>query len=88
MKKRPFALDFCTPSPRQRRLIRGRLSVRGNGRLGQFVEQRLCLFEVGRVEAFGETAVGRRGEIVRFRAVAPVAARSGKANGERRLGER
>jgi len=56
MKKRPFALDFCAPSPPQRRLIRGRLSLRGNRRLGQFVEQRLGLFEVGRIEAFGKPA--------------------------------
>ena len=56
MKKRPFALDLCTSSPPQRRLIGGYLSLRGNGRLGQLVEQRLGLFEVGRVEAFGEPA--------------------------------
>jgi hypothetical protein len=58
MKKRPFALDFCTPSPPQR-LIRGRSSLCGNGRLGQFVEQRLGHFEVGGIEAFGKPAEDR-----------------------------
>src|SRR6516164_8456004 len=56
MKKRPFALDFRTSSPPQRRLIRGHLSLGGNGRLGEFVEQRLGLFEVGGIEPFGKPA--------------------------------
>src|SRR5689334_18059985 len=29
----------------------------------QLVEQRLCLFEIGRVEAFGEPAVDRREQV-------------------------
>jgi hypothetical protein len=33
--------------------------LRGNRRLGQFVEQRLGLFEVGGVEAFGEPGEDR-----------------------------
>src|SRR5258707_12286938 len=35
----------------------------GNRRLRQFVEQRLGLFQVGCVEAFGEPAVDRRQQI-------------------------
>ena len=38
----------CTYSP-----------LRGNRRLSQFVEQRLGLFEIGGVEAFGEPGVDR-----------------------------
>ena len=36
-----------------------RLSLRGNGRLGQFVEQRLGLFEVGGIEPFCKPAEDR-----------------------------
>ena len=32
----------------------------------QFVEQRLCLFQIGGVEALGEPAVNRREQIARF----------------------
>src|SRR6516225_1389374 len=56
MKKRPFALDFWRRAPPQRRLIGGYSSLRGNRRLSQFVEQRLGLFEVGGIEAFGKPA--------------------------------
>ena len=41
------------------RLIGVYSSLRGNGRLGQFVEQRLGLFEVGGIEAFGKPGVDR-----------------------------
>ena len=34
--------------------------------LSQFVEQRLCLFEIGRVEAFGEPAIDRGEEVAGF----------------------
>jgi hypothetical protein len=49
----------------------------------QFVEQRLCLFEIGRVEAFGEPAVDRREEVSGFGAAALVAisGRGGSARG-------
>ena len=47
----------------------------------QFVEQRLCLFEIGRVEAFGEPAVDRREEIAGFGAPALVAPEPGEARG-------
>jgi len=40
----------------------------------QFVEQRLCVFEVGGIEAFGEPAVDRREQVVRFGAATLVAA--------------
>ena len=35
------------------------LSFSGNGRLSQFVEQRLSLFEVGRIEPFGKPTIDR-----------------------------
>src|SRR5215472_3123959 len=44
------------------------------GQSGQFVEQRLCFFQVRRAEAFGEPAVDRRKKIARFAAAALVAA--------------
>jgi hypothetical protein len=47
----------------------------------QFVEQRLCLFKIGRVEAFGEPAVDRREEAAGFGAAALVAAEPGEACG-------
>src|SRR6516162_1949497 len=46
----------------------------------EFVEQRLCLFEVGRAEAFGEPAVDRREQIAGFAATALVAAEPGEAH--------
>src|SRR5262249_4247170 len=45
------------------------------------VEQRLCLFQVGGVEAFGEPAVDRREKIAGFGAAALVAAEPGEAWG-------
>src|SRR5215472_11813819 len=51
-------------------------------RLGtQFVEQRLCVFEVGGIEAFGEPAVDRREQVVRFGAATLVAAEPSEARG-------
>src|SRR5437764_3463100 len=47
----------------------------------QFVEQRLRLFEIGRVEAFGEPAVDRREKVAGFGVAALVAAEVGKAHG-------
>src|SRR5262249_22731559 len=47
----------------------------------QLLEQRLRLFEVGRVEALGEPAVYRRKKITGFGAPALVAAEPGKACG-------
>ena len=53
-----------------------------SGRLRtQLVEQRLCVFEVGGVEAFGEPAVDRREQVERFGAATPVAAEPGEARG-------
>jgi len=40
----------------------------------QFVEQRLCLSKIGRVEAFGEPAVDRREKVAGFGVAALVAA--------------
>jgi hypothetical protein len=65
-RKRPFAPD----SP-----------LCGNRRLGQFVEQRLGVLEVGGVEALGEPAVDRREQITGFGAAILVAAESGEAHG-------
>src|SRR5215472_8176141 len=50
-------------------------------RSGKFVEQRLCLFEIGRAKAFGEPAIYRREEVARFGAAALVAAEPGEARG-------
>ena len=47
----------------------------------QLVEQRLRLFQIGGVEAFGEPAVDRREEIAGFGAAALVAAEPGEAHG-------
>ena len=66
------------------RLICGYSSLRGNGRLGQFVEQRLGLFEVGGVEAFGEPAEhwGEQGSCLLRPALLP--AQAGEAHGPTR----
>jgi hypothetical protein len=45
----------------------------------QRVEQRLCLFEIGCVEAFGEPAVNRREQVAGFGVAALVAAEPGEA---------
>src|SRR5437870_4194248 len=47
----------------------------------EFVEQRLCVFEIGRVEAFGEPAVDRGEKIAGFGVTALVAAEPGEARG-------
>src|SRR5713226_8436231 len=47
----------------------------------QLVEQRLCVFEVGGAEAFGEPAVDRREEVAGFGVAALVAAEPGEARG-------
>ena len=47
----------------------------------QFVEQRLRLFQIGRVEAFGEPAVDRREKVAGFGVAALVAAEPGEARG-------
>ena len=53
-----------------------------SGRLRtQFVEQRLCVFEVGGIEAFGEPAVDRREQVERFGLTTLVAAEPGEARG-------
>ncbi len=45
------------------------------------VEQRLCLFEVGRFEAFGEPDVDRIKDVTGFGAAALVVAEPGEAHG-------
>ena len=59
-------------------------SLRGNGRLGQLVEQRLGLFEVGGVEAFGKPGVdwGEQGD--RLLLPALLSAQAGEAHGTAR----
>src|SRR5271169_5408593 len=47
----------------------------------KFVEQRLCLFEIGRVETFGEPTIDRCEEVAGFGAAALVAAEPGEARG-------
>src|SRR6516162_5633559 len=47
----------------------------------ELVEQRLCLFEIGGVEAFGEPAVDRCEQIASFAVAALVAAQPGEARG-------
>src|SRR6516225_10004309 len=47
----------------------------------QFVEQRLCVFEVGGVEAFGEPVVDRREQVLRFGVATLVAAEPSEARG-------
>ena len=39
----------------------------------EFVEQRLCLFEIGHVEALSEPTIDRREEVASFRAAALIA---------------
>src|SRR5262249_55523935 len=59
-----------------------------SGRLRtQLVEQRLCLLEIGSIEAFGEPAVDRREQIAGFGAAALVAAEPGEAHGGTQLPE-
>src|SRR6516162_3232408 len=53
----------------------------------QRVQQRLCLFEIGHVEALGEPAVDRREEVAGFSASALVAAQPGEARGGAQLPE-
>jgi hypothetical protein len=60
-------------------------SVIGNS--CQFVEQRLCLSQIGRGEAFGEPAVDRREQVAGFGAAALVAAEPGEAHGGAQLPE-
>src|ERR1700731_1158037 len=45
----------------------------------QFVEQRLCVFQIGGVEAFGEPAVDRGEEVAGFGAAALLAPQPGAA---------
>jgi hypothetical protein len=47
----------------------------------QLIEQRLCLYKVGRVEALGEPAVDGREQLAGFGTPAPVAAEPGEAHG-------
>jgi hypothetical protein len=47
----------------------------------QFVEQRLCIFEVGRVEAFGKPAVDRREQVAGLGAPPLLTAEPGEARG-------
>ena len=47
----------------------------------QLVEQRLCFFEIGRVEAFGEPAVDWREKVVGLGAVPLVTAEPGEDGG-------
>src|SRR5438477_3920450 len=47
----------------------------------QFVQQRLCLFQIGGVETFGEPTVDRREEVAGFGVAALVAAEPGEARG-------
>jgi len=54
MMNRPLALDFCRSSPPQRRPIGGHSPLCGDRRLSKFVEQRLCLFQIGGVQASGD----------------------------------
>src|SRR5271166_7101517 len=53
----------------------------GNRRLGQFVEQRLGVLEVGGVEAFGEPAEDRGEEGGRLLRPALLSAQAGEAHG-------
>jgi hypothetical protein len=67
---------------RSRNIPRRRIS--GSSVIGnscQFVEQRLCLFEIGRVEAFGEPAVDRREKLAGFDLPTLLAAQPGQAHG-------
>src|SRR6516165_2788047 len=47
----------------------------------ELIEERLRLFEVGRVEAFGEPAVDRREQVASFGAAALVATEPGNTRG-------
>src|SRR6516164_2441262 len=49
--------------------------------LPEFVEQRLCVFEIGRIKAFGEPAVERGEQVAGFGLAALVAAQPGEAHG-------
>ena len=53
----------------------------------EFVEQRLGVFEVGRVEAFGEPSIDRRQDVVGFGTATLVAAEPGEAHGGAQLPE-
>jgi len=46
----------------------------------QLVKQRLCLFQVGRVKAFGEPAIDWRKKVARFGSTTLVAAEPGEAH--------
>jgi hypothetical protein len=48
----------------------------------EFVEQRLCLFEIGRAETLGEPVVDRRQKIASFGAATLVAADPSRAAGD------
>src|ERR1700720_793522 len=63
--------------PSVARRVRAALGVSS----AEFVEQRLCIFEVGGVEAFGEPAVDRREEVAGFGAPTLVSAEPGEAHG-------
>src|SRR5262245_26344603 len=47
----------------------------------QLVQQRLCFFQVGCVEPFGEPAIDRREEVAGFGAAALVLPETGEAHG-------
>src|SRR6516165_5405774 len=67
-------------SKREPERTAARLCVRQATRVvAQLVEQRLCLFEVRRIEAFGEPAVDRRQKVAGFGGATLVAAQPSEA---------
>ena len=53
--------------------------------LRQFVEQRLCLFQISRVEPLGEPAIDRGEQIAGFRSLALFALQPREARGSAQL---
>ena len=71
----------------QEAVVRVRLLVMLTTDSGQFVEQRLRLFQIGGVEAFVEPAVNRSDEIASFDAPALLAPQPGEARGRAQFPE-
>src|SRR5262249_1758597 len=57
----------------------GQQDVRRRRRLPQLLQQRLCLFKIGGIEALGKPPVDRREKVARLGKAALVAAQSGEA---------
>ena len=75
----PSTAYLMLRSAQRARLEARTMLIQHSHPLVEFVEQRLCVFEIRRVEAFGEPSVDRREKVAGFGGAALVAAEPGEA---------